>query len=49
MGKSLEYALKVMPTKEAGRRNVIELGATALSRAEMGDSGSRNVDAFIRA
>jgi hypothetical protein len=26
MGKSLEYALKVMPTKEAGRRNIIELG-----------------------
>ena len=26
MGKSLDYALKVMPTKEAGRRNIIELG-----------------------
>ena len=25
MSKSLEYALKVMPTKEAGRRNIIEL------------------------
>ena len=25
MGKSLEYALKVMPKKEAGRRNIIEL------------------------
>jgi len=26
MGKSLEYALKVMPTKEARRRKIIELG-----------------------
>ena len=26
MSKSLEYALKVMPTEEAGRRNIIELG-----------------------
>ena len=24
MGKSLEYALKVMPTKEAGRRKIIK-------------------------
>ena len=26
MGKSLEYALKVMPTKEARRRNILVLG-----------------------
>ena len=36
MGKSLEYALKVMPTKEAGRRNIIELGLGRACKVPMG-------------
>ena len=38
MSKSFEYALKVMPTKEAGRRNIIKLG---LRRACMVPMGGR--------
>jgi hypothetical protein len=35
MGKSLEYALKIMPTKEAGRRKIIELGPGRNCRVPM--------------
>ena len=48
MGKSLDYALKVMPTKEARRRKIIELGLGRACMAPMdGGEGCWSLNSSI--